>query len=177
MKFYLNKPIISEREKILWEKGEILPKITLNQYEIIEGTIDDMEEHIIDFIKRSFSDIRDSLDISKFEEASIIMPSLQMCSTDELDVVDLNIDISNSDDSELEWMVRSLSDGLMMELNDDYEESEDVDFIDTNEESEDVDFIDTNKDFEESQNPTEDEISEMEMDIIRKSLLGDSETM
>ena len=174
MKFYLNKPIISENEKLSWEKGEKLPKMTLSQYDITEGTLDDIEQHIIDFIKKSFTDIKEALEINEFIEASIIMPSLQMCSVDEIDVIDMNIEISNTEEDEIEWMIKGLANELTNELEYEDEESEGVDF----EESDDViEESGVNEDFEESQNPTEDEISEMEMDIIRKSLLGDSETM
>jgi hypothetical protein len=181
MKFYLNKPIISENEKLSWEKGEKLPKITLNQYDITEGTLDDIEQHIIDFIKKSFTDIKEALEINEFTEASVIMPSLQMCSVDEIDVIDMNIEISNTEEDDIEWMIKGLANELTNELtneledeesdvNEDFEESENtIDNI--------IEESDVNEDFEESQNPTEDEISEMEMDIIRKSLLGDNETM
>ena len=178
MKFYLNKPIISEKEKLSWEKGDKLPRINLSQYEIIDGTLDDIEKHIIDFIKKSFTDIKESLEINDFEEASIIMPALQMCSVDEIDVIDMNIDVSNTEQDELEWMLKDISNGLTDEL-EESEELEDDDIIEPesiieltkdSEESEDEEVIN-----EETENPTEDEISEMEMDIIRKSLLGEED--
>ena len=68
MKFYLNKPIISEKEKLSWEKGDKLPRINLSQYEIIDGTLDDIEKHIIEFVKKSFTDIKEAMTINEFEE-------------------------------------------------------------------------------------------------------------
>ena len=178
MKFYLNKPIISEREKLSWEKGDKLPKMTLSQYEIIDGTLDDIEQHIIDFIKKSFTDIKEALEINDFEEASIIMPALQMCSVDEIDVIDMNIDVSNTEQDELEWMLKDISNGLTDELEESEELEDDDDddiiepesIIEPTEDSEELEVIN-----EETENPTEDEISEMEMDIIRKSLLDEED--
>jgi hypothetical protein len=176
MKFYLNKPIISEREKLSWEKGDKLPKMTLSQYEIIDGTLDDIEQHIIDFIKKSFTDIKEALEINDFEEASIIMPALQMCSVDEIDVIDMNIDVSNTEQDELEWMLKDISNGLTDELEESEELEDDDDIIEPEsiieptEDSEELEVIN-----EETENPTEDEISEMEMDIIRKSLLDEED--
>lgn len=176
MKFYLNKPIISENEKLSWEKGEKLPKMTLNQYEIIEGTLDDIEQHIIDFIKKSFTDIKEALKINEFEEASIIMPALQMCSIDEIDVIDMNIEVSNTEEDDIEWMLRGLANELASEI--EVDELEDIPDEITNQseeiESED-EYVEEEVINEETENPTEDEISEMEMDIIRKSLLNDED--
>lgn len=168
IKFYLNKPIISEKEKLSWEKGDKLPRINLSQYDIIEGTMDDIENHIHDFVKKSFIDIKEAMTINEFDEASIIMPALQMCSVDEIDIIDVNIKIENTESEDVEWILKELSENLMGDLEDDefiYQDSNEFEMIE--------DFVEV----EESINPTEDEIVEMEMDIIRKSLLDDGDDM
>lgn len=160
-KFYLNKPIISESEKLSWERGEKLPQINLSQYDIIEGTLDEIEEHIHEFIKKSFQDIKQTIDINTFEEVSIIMPSLQMCSVDEIDVIDMNIDIAEDEDEDIGSMIKKLSDGLMSDIIEDEISESVIDDV-----GEDIDDLD-------SKNPSESEISEMEMDIIKKNLLNE----
>lgn len=165
IKFYLNKPIISEKEKLSWEKGEKLPRINLSQYDIIEGTMEEIENHIHDFVKSSFADIKEAMTINEFNEASIIMPALQMCSIDEIDIIDVNIKIDNIESEEVEWFLKELSDNLMGDL-------EDGEILD-----QEGSIIEDVEELEESTNPTEDEIAEMEMDIIRKSLLDDDSIM
>ena len=165
IKFYLNKPIISEKEKLSWEKGDKLPRINLSQYDIIEGTMEDIENHIHDFVKKSFIDIKEAMTINEFDEASIIMPALQMCSVDEIDIIDVNIKIEDTESEDAEWLLRELSENLMADLEDDeflYQDDNEVEVI---------------EEIEESVNPTEDEIAEMEMDIIRKSLLDGGDDM
>ena len=168
IKFYLNKPIISEKEKLSWEKGDKLPRINLSQYDIIEGTMDDIENHIHDFVKKSFIDIKEAMTINEFDEASIIMPALQMCSVDEIDIIDVNIKIENTESEDVEWILKELSENLMGDLEDD-----EFHYQDDNE----FEMIEDVVEVEESINPTEDEIAEMEMDIIRKSLLDDGDDM
>jgi hypothetical protein len=165
IKFYLNKPIISEKEKLSWEKGDKLPRINLSQYDIIEGTIEEIEDHIHNFVKNSFADIKEAMTINEFNEASIIMPALQMCSIDEIDIIDVNIKIDNIESEEVEWFLKELSDNLMGDL-------EDGEILD-----QEGSIIEDVEELEESTNPTEDEIAEMEMDIIRKSLLDDDSIM
>ena len=164
MKFYLNKPIISEKEKISWEKGDKLPRLNLSQYDIIDGTMEDIENHIHDFVKKSFIDIKEAMTINEFDEASIIMPALQICSVDGIDIIDVNIKIENVESDEVQWFLKELSENLMGDLEDNEILYQEGDIIEGVEEIEEV---------EESVNPTEDEIAEMEMDIIRKSLLDD----
>ena len=171
MKFYLNKPIISEKEKISWEKGDKLPRINLSQYEIIDGTLDDIENHIIEFVKKSFTDIKEAMTINEFEEVSIIMPALQMCSVDEIDIIDVNIKIENIEYDEVQWFLKELSNGL----EDESYISESERIIEPTEEESDDEYVEEEIINEETENPTEDEISEMEMDIIRKSILGDED--
>jgi len=166
MKFYLNKSIISEKEKLSWEKGDKLPRINLSQYDIIEGSMEDIENHIHDFVKKSFIDIKEAMSINEFDEASIIMPALQMCSVDGIDIIDVNIKIDNVESDEVQWFLKELSENLMGDLEDDEILYQEGDIIEGFEEIEEV---------EESINPTEDEIAEMEMDIIRKSLLDDDD--
>ena len=164
MKFYLNKPIISEKEKISWEKGDKLPRLNLSQYDIIDGTMEDIENHIHDFVKKSFIDIKEAMTINEFDEASIIMPALQICSVDGIDIIDVNIKIENVESDEVQWFLKELSENLMGDLEDNeilYQEGDIIEGVEEIEEA------------EESVNPTEDEIAEMEMDIIRKSLLDD----
>lgn len=184
MKFYLNKPIISEKEKLSWEKGDKLPRINLSQYEIIDGTLDDIEKHIIEFVKKSFTDIKEAMTINEFEEVSIIMPALQMCSVDEIDIIDVNIKIENIEYNEVQWFLKELSSSLTGELVQEFEgESERI--IESIEEESDDEYVESDDEYieeevinEETENPTADEISEMEMDIIRKSLLdGEDKTM
>ena len=166
MKFYLNKPIISEKEKISWEKGDKLPRLNLSQYDIIDGTMEDIENHIHDFVKKSFIDIKEAMTINEFDEASIIMPALQICSVDGIDIIDVNIKIENVESDEVQWFLKELSENLMGDLEDNeilYQEGDIIEGVEEIEEA------------EESVNPTEDEISEMEMDIIRKSLLDDDD--
>ena len=166
IKFYLNKPIISEKEKLSWEKGDKLPRINLSQYDIIEGTMDDIENHIHDFVKKSFIDIKEAMTINEFDEASIIMPALQICSVDGIDIIDVNIKIENVESDEVQWFLKELSENLMGDLEDNeilYQEGDIIEGVEEIEEA------------EESVNPTEDEIAEMEMDIIRKSLLDDDD--
>jgi hypothetical protein len=176
MKFYLNKPIISEKEKLSWEKGDKLPRINLSQYEIIDGTIDDIEKHIIEFVKKSFTDIKEAMTINEFEEVSIIMPALQMCSVDEIDIIDVNIKIENIEYNEVQWFLKELSSSLTGELVQEFE-SESERIIEPIEEVESDEYVESDDEYieevinEETENPTADEISEMEMDIIRKSLL------
>lgn len=167
IKFYLNKPIISEKEKLSWEKGDKLPRINLSQYDIIEGTMDDIENHIHDFVKKSFIDIKEAMTINEFDEVSIIMPALQICSVDGIDIIDVNIKIEDTESEDVEWLLKELSENLMGDLEDDDE------FIyqDSNELVGGI--IEEIEEVDESINPTEDEIAEMEMDIIRKSLLDD----
>ena len=184
MKFYLNKPIISEKEKLSWEKGDKLPRINLSQYEIIDGTLDDIEKHIIEFVKKSFTDIKEAMTINEFEEVSIIMPALQMCSVDEIDIIDVNIKIENIEYNEVQWFLKELSSSLTEELVQDFE-SESERIIEPIEEVESDEYVESDDEYieeevinEETENPTADEISEMEMDIIRKSLLdGEDKTM
>ena len=183
MKFYLNKPIISEKEKLSWEKGDKLPRINLSQYEIIDGTIDDIEKHIIEFVKKSFTDIKEAMTINEFEEVSIIMPALQMCSVDEIDIIDVNIKIENIEYNEVQWFLKELSSSLTGELVQEFE-SESERIIEPIEEVESDEYVESDDEYieevinEETENPTADEISEMEMDIIRKSLLdGEDKTM
>ena len=176
MKFYLNKPIISEKEK--------LPRINLSQYEIIDGTLDDIEKHIIEFVKKSFTDIKEAMTINEFEEVSIIMPALQMCSVDEIDIIDVNIKIENIEYNEVQWFLKELSSSLTGELVQEFE-SESERIIEPIEEVESDEYVESDDEYieeevinEETENPTADEISEMEMDIIRKSLLdGEDKTM
>ena len=168
IKFYLNKPIISEKEKLSWEKGDKLPRINLSQYDIIEGTMEDIENHIHDFVKKSFIDIKEAMTINEFDEASIIMPALQMCSVDEIDIIDVNIKIENTESEDVEWILKELSENLMGDLEDD-----EFHYQDDNE----FEMIEDVVEAEESINPTEDEIAEMEMDIIRKSLLDGGDDM
>ena len=166
MKFYLNKPIISEKEKISWEKGDKLPRLNLSQYDIIDGTMEDIENHIHDFVKKSFIDIKEAMTINEFDEASIIMPALQICSVDGIDIIDVNIKIENVESDEVQWFLKELSENLMGDLEDNeilYQEGDIIEGVEEIEEA------------EESVNPTEDEIAEMEMDIIRKSLLDDDD--
>ena len=166
MKFYLNKSIISEKEKISWEKGDKLPRLNLSQYDIIDGTMEDIENHIHDFVKKSFIDIKEAMTINEFDEASIIMPALQICSVDGIDIIDVNIKIENVESDEVQWFLKELSENLMGDLEDNeilYQEGDIIEGVEEIEEA------------EESVNPTEDEISEMEMDIIRKSLLDDDD--
>ena len=168
MKFYLNKPIISEKEKLSWEKSDKLPRINLSQYDIIDGTMEDIENHIHDFVKKSFIDIKEAMTINEFDEASIIMPALQICSVDGIDIIDVNIKIENVESDEVQWFLKELSENLMGDLEDNeilYQEGDIIEGVEEIEEA------------EESVNPTEDEISEMEMDIIRKSLLDGSDDM
>ena len=163
MKFYLNKSIISEKEKLSWEKGDKLPRINLSQYDIIEGSMEDIENHIHDFVKKSFIDIKEAMSINEFDEASIIMPSLQMCSVDGINIIDVNIKIEDIESEDVNWILKELSENLMGDLEDDeflYQEG---------------DIIEGVEEVEESINPTEDEIAEMEMDIIRKSFLDDDD--
>lgn len=184
MKFYLNKPIISEKEKLSWEKGDKLPRINLSQYEIIDGTLDDIEKHIIEFVKKSFTDIKEAMTINEFEEVSIIMPALQMCSVDEIDIIDVNIKIENIEYNEVQWFLKELSSSLTGELVQEFE-SESERIIEPIEEVESDEYVESDDEYieeevinEETENPTADEISEMEMDIIRKSLLdGEDKTM
>lgn len=166
MKFYLNKSIISEKEKISWEKGDKLPRLNLSQYDIIDGTMEDIENHIHDFVKKSFIDIKEAMTINEFDEASIIMPALQICSVDGIDIIDVNIKIENVESDEVQWFLKELSENLMGDLEADEILYQEGDIIEGVEEIEEV---------EESVNPTEDEIAEMEMDIIRKSLLDDDD--
>jgi hypothetical protein len=166
MKFYLNKSIISEKEKLSWEKDDKLPRINLSQYDIIEGSMEDIENHIHEFVKKSFIDIKEAMSINEFDEASIIMPALQMCSVDGIDIIDVNIKIDNVESDEVQWFLKELSENLMGDLEDDEILYQEGDIIEGIEEIEEV---------EESINPTEDEIAEMEMDIIRKSLLDDDD--
>jgi len=168
MKFYLNKSIISEKEKLSWEKGDKLPRINLSQYDIIEGSMEDIENHIHDFVKKSFIDIKEAMSINEFDEASIIMPSLQMCSVDGINIIDVNIKIEDIESEDVNWLLKELSENLMGDLEDDEFLYQEGDIIEGVEEVEEV---------EESINPTEDEIAEMEMDIIRKSLLDDDDDM
>jgi hypothetical protein len=168
MKFYLNKSIISEKEKLSWEKDDKLPRINLSQYDIIEGSMEDIENHIHDFVKKSFIDIKESMSINEFDEASIIMPSLQICSVDGINIIDVNIKIEDIESEDVNWLLKELSENLMGDLEDDEFLYQEGDIIEGVEEVEEV---------EESINPTEDEIAEMEMDIIRKSLLDDDDDM
>ena len=166
MKFYLNKPIISEKEKLSWEKSDKLPRINLSQYDIIEGTMEDIENHIHDFVRKSFIDIKEAMNINEFDEASIIMPSLQMCSVDKTNIIDVNIKIEDVESDEVQWFLKELSENIISDLEDDNV------VVMSN-----LPLVEEIEEIEESINPTEDEIAEMEMDIIRKSLLDGSDDM
>ena len=166
MKFYLNKPIISEKEKLSWEKSDKLPRINLSQYDIIEGTMEAIENHIHDFVRKSFIDIKEAMNINEFDEASIIMPSLQMCSVDKTNIIDVNIKIEDVESDEVQWFLKELSENIISDLEDDNV------VVMSN-----LPLVEEIEEIEESINPTEDEIAEMEMDIIRKSLLDGSDDM
>ena len=122
--------------------------------------------------------------INEFEEVSIIMPALQMCSVDEIDIIDVNIKIENIEYNEVQWFLKELSSSLTGELVQEFE-SESERIIEPIEEVESDEYVESDDEYieeevinEETENPTADEISEMEMDIIRKSLLdGEDKTM
>lgn len=229
IKFHLNRVSVTESQKNLWERGDI-PEISFDQYDIVDGDIDDMEKYMIDFIRKSFSDIKDNLHINSFSDAFIVMPSLQMCSDDDIDVIDMNIDINTYSEytQEDELNSENVEDDSMDENIEEYQQNDDDDDVpigvnfwnskyveevyqDPHDEEEielddksnefnlinnddddyykkiednyvesinnfyDENIADKSNEVESYDNPTEDEISEMEMDIIRKSLLGDED--
>jgi hypothetical protein len=222
---------VTESQKNLWERGDI-PEISFDQYDIVDGDIDDMEKYMIDFIRKSFSDIKDNLHINSFSDAFIVMPSLQMCSDDDIDVIDMNIDINtyseytqedelNSENVEDDSMDENIEEYQQNDDDDDddddvpigvnfwnskyveevYQDPHDEEEIELDDKSNEFNLINNDDDYykkiednyvesinnfydeniadksevESYDNPTEDEISEMEMDIIRKSLLGDED--
>ena len=231
IKFHLNRVSVTESQKNLWERGDI-PEISFDQYDIVDGDIDDMEKYMIDFIRKSFSDIKDNLHINSFSDAFIVMPSLQMCSDDDIDVIDMNIDINtyseytqedelNSENVEDDSMDENIEEYQQNDDDDDddddvpigvnfwnskyveevYQDPHDEEEIELDDKSNEFNLINNDDDYykkiednyvesinnfydeniadksevESYDNPTEDEISEMEMDIIRKSLLGDED--
>ena len=99
------------------------------------------------------------------------MPALQMCSVDEIDIIDVNIKIENIEYDEVQWFLKELSNGL----EDESYISESERIIEPTEEESDDEYVEEEIINEETENPTADEISEMEMDIIRKSILGDED--
>lgn len=93
-KFYnLN---ITQESKIAWEKNDIKnPRFSIKGITIKDLTIDELEELLIENIQNSLSDLRDAISIGEFKEAKIIMPALQICSTNNLDIIDFGINIIN----------------------------------------------------------------------------------
>jgi hypothetical protein len=105
IKFY-NLNILQD-SKVAWEKEEIKnPRFSLKGLEIEELSLDEVEEMIVDSIRKSFSELKGVVLDGEFKEAKIIMPALQMSSTES--VVDFGISIivspeENTDESLSDW--------------------------------------------------------------------------
>lgn len=154
-KFYnLN---ITQTSKSSWENGEIKnPRFSLKGLNTEDLTIDEVEEFLLESIRKSFSDLRNVMDMNEFDEAKVIMPSFQMCSSDKVDVVDFGINV-----------IPTLIDG---EINEEYIEEESL--SDWNHPSEMWEEFAKMMDEEESDDEILEDVSESEMDIINKKLNG-----
>ena len=171
---------ITQESKVAWEKGDIKnPRLSLKGVDEQDLSIDELEELMIESIRDSFSDLRNVLSINEFNEAKIIMPALQMCSTDNLDVVDFGIAIINPPDEGEEPSEEYVEEQSLSDWNHPSEMWEEFAEMMSDEDDED-DFDEEYEEEESYEDGDEDDSdddgfnSESELDIIKKSINGDN---
>ena len=142
---------ITRESKIAWEKDEIKnPRLSIKGLVSSELSLEDAEYLIIEGIRKSFSDLKEAIQVNQFNDVKIIMPSLQMVSVDKLDTIDFGIVIIEPEEEPVddypgvEWKHPS-------EMWEEFSRLEVVDEVKVNE------VIDT-------------QLAEDELDIIRKSI-------
>ncbi len=180
-KFYnLN---ITQESKTAWEEGRIKnPRFSLIVTDNQDLTLDEVEEILIENIRNSFIELKEALSVNQFIEAKIIMPSLQVCSVDKLDVIDFGINVFDlesdpTDDIVDEWAHPSelieLSNFLNAELYHDIDDE-------TSQEEYNEDKIENaqtlshdNYMYDMDEKEDDSPISEDELNIIKKIINGD----